>query len=291
MSKGIGNIYLDILKPRFSFDQIAGYENVKEKMYEMIVVPLKYAEQLKKSKIKPPTGVVVWGPLGSGKGHMIECAAREAEASYVIIRGRECTDNPMAIKKGFELAMENRPCVIHVMDIDWLCPRKDADYTWSDGTTYGTPDKFGSEEVRQTVYKEISRVAQVENVMPVGSCYRIDVLDQAFTRTTMLGRKIYVPRPSKRDRKEIFKYHLRNAKLDSDVDLEKMAGLTKYYVGWDIEAICRKATLMVIERGESFVRMEDLLKAKEKISAWLSPEMASDYDRIMASDCIHKYNF
>jgi transitional endoplasmic reticulum ATPase len=287
-------VYLDILKPRFKFEQIAGYEEVKEKFREMVVIPLKYPEALKKAGVKPPTGVIVWGPLGSGKGHMIEAAAAEAGVNYIIIRGRECTDYPEVIKKGFKYAFEKRPCVIHLMDIDWLCPRKDADYEWEDGTTTGKPDKFGSPEVHQTVYQEVAKAAPIEDLMVVASAYRIDVLDQAFTRTTMLGRKIYVPRPSEEDRLKIFEYYLRGVKLGEDVNLREMAKMTEYYVGWDIEALCRRAVLNAVERAEGnsmILNMDDLLQAKKKVKPWLSPEMAKGYDKIKAEDCIHKYNF
>ncbi|MFQ5800719.1 MAG: hypothetical protein ACE5HH_03235, partial [Candidatus Hydrothermarchaeales archaeon] len=86
--------YLDVRKPRFSFGEIAGYEEVKEKFNDMIVVPLKHSKELEKAGIAPPSGVIVWGPLGTGKGHMIEAAAGAADVNYVIIRGRECTDHP-----------------------------------------------------------------------------------------------------------------------------------------------------------------------------------------------------
>ncbi|RMF90789.1 MAG: hypothetical protein D6733_02905, partial [Methanobacteriota archaeon] len=86
--------YLDVRKPRFSFDEIAGYEEVKERFYDMVVLPLKHRKGIKKAGIAPPSGVIVWGPLGTGKGHMIEAAAGAAGVSYLIIRGRECTDHP-----------------------------------------------------------------------------------------------------------------------------------------------------------------------------------------------------
>jgi SpoVK/Ycf46/Vps4 family AAA+-type ATPase len=287
-------VYLDVLKPRFSFKELAGYEEVKEKFREMIVVPLKYPDALKRAEVKPPTGVIVWGPLGSGKGHMIEAAAGEAGVNYIIIRGRECTDHPNVIHKGFKFAREHRPCVVHLMDIDWLAPRKNANYTWEDGSEDGKPDKFGSPEVHEAVHEEVAKVAPIEDIITAASCYRIDVLDQAFTRTTMLGRKIYVPRPSKHDRAEMFKYYLKDVKLANDVDFKKLADITKYYVGWDIEALCRKAKLNAVEKGKGDfveVTMADLLDAQKKVNAWLSPEMAKGYDRIRGEDCIHKYNF
>lgn len=287
-------VYLDVLKPRFSFEDFVGYEDVIEKFREMIIIPLKYPDALKLAGVKPPTGVIVWGPLGSGKAHMIEAAADEAGVNYVIIRGRECSDHPNVIHQGFKYAREHRPCVINLMDIDWLTPRENADYTWADGTEDGKPDKFGSPEVHEAVHKEVAKVAPIEDVICAASCYRMDVLDQAFTRTSMLGRKIYVPRPDKRERAEIFKYYLKDVKLANDVDFKKLADIAEYYVGWDIEALCRKAKLSAIEKskgGPIEVTMAGLLGAQKKVRAWLSPEMVKGYDHIRAEDCIHKYNF
>ncbi|MEE8402598.1 MAG: AAA family ATPase [Candidatus Hydrothermarchaeaceae archaeon] len=294
MQKDYDRVYLDVLKPRFSFTDFAGYEEVIEKFREMIVVPLKYPDALKRAGVKPPTGVIVWGPLGSGKGHMIEAAAGEAKVNYIIIRGRECTDHPNVIRQGFKFAREHRPCVVHLMDIDWLAPRKNADYTWGNGSEDGKPDKLGSPEVHEAVHKEVAKVAPIEDIITAASCYRIDVLDQAFTRTSMLGRKIYVPRPDERERAEIFKFYLKDVKLAKDVDFKKLADIARYYVGWDIEALCRKAKLSAVEMGKggpAEVAMAGLSDAQKKVRAWLSPEMAKAYDRIRGEDCIHKYNF
>ena len=294
METSYDRVYLDVLKPRFKFSDFAGYEDVIEKFKEMIVVPLKYPDALKRAGVSIPTGLIVWGPLGSGKAHMIEAAADEADINYIIIRGRECTDHPDVIREGFKWARENRPCVINLMDIDWLAPRENPDYFWSDGSEDGKPDKFGSPEVHEAVYEEVAKVAPIEDVICAASCYRIDVLDQAFTRTSMLGRKIYVPRPNEHEIEGIFKYYLKDVKLAKDIDFKKMAELTDYYVGWDIEALCRKAKLDVIDAGKgepAEIAMDDLLAAQKKVRAWLSQEMAKDYDRIRGEDCIHKYNF
>jgi transitional endoplasmic reticulum ATPase len=294
MKTSYDKVYLDVLKPRFTFKNFAGYEEIIEKFREMIVIPLKYPEALKKAGVAIPTGVNVWGPLGSGKAHMIEAAADEAGVNYIIIRGRECTDHPDVIREGFKWAKENGPCVINLMDIDWLAPRENADYSWSDGSDIGKPDKFGSQEVHKAVLESVIEVAPIENVICAASSYRIDVLDQAFTRTSMLGRKIYVPRPDKEERVGIFKYYLGDVKLASDIDFEKMAELTDYYVGWDIEALCRKAKLDAVDRSrgkKAEITMEDLVSAQKKVPAWMSKEVADDYDRIRGEDCIHKYNF
>ncbi len=286
--------YLDVRRPRFSFDQIAGYGDVKEKINDMAVVPLTRKDQLAKAGVSPPAGVIVWGPLGTGKGHIIEAAAGAAGVNYLIIRGRECTDHPDVIADGFRFALENRPCVLHLMDIDWLAPRKDADYSWSDGTTTGKPDKFGSEEVHLAVHEEVAKVAKAPDVLVLASCYRIDVLDQAFTRTSMLGRKIYVPRPNLTERFEILKYYLKGTKIGEDINLKKLAASLDYYVGWDIEALCRKAKLIAFGKGgegRGSIKLSDFSEAQRKTKPWLSSEMASDYDRIYKEDCIHKYNF
>jgi transitional endoplasmic reticulum ATPase len=286
--------YLDVRKPRFSFDEIAGYESVKEKFYDMVVLPLKHSGGLEKAGVSPPSGVIVWGPLGTGKGHMIEASAGAADVNYIIKRGRECTDHPDVIRDGFKFALENRPCVIHLMDIDWLAPRKDADYTWSDKTSSGKPDKFGTDEVHMAVHEEVAGVAPLTDVLVLASCYRIDVLDQAFTRTSMLGRKIYVPRPDLLDRAQILNYYLKDVRVSKDFEIKDLAGQTDYFVGWDIEALCRKAKILGMDRNsekDPEISSEDFSKAFKKVGPWLSAEMAADYDRIFNEDCMHKYNF
>jgi len=287
------SVYAEVLKPRFTFEDIAGYEEVKERFFEMLTMPFKYSGALKRAGMKPPTGVIAWGPLGTGKGHMIEAAADAADVGYVIIRGRECTDQPEAVRKGFELAVEVRPSIIHVMDIDWLAPRSDAGFGWSDGTTDGKPDRFGSEEVHETVIREVAKLSKMEDVMVGASCYRIDTLDQAFTRVTMIGRKIYVPPPGLEDRKAILEHYFAKAELAGDLDLKKAAELTENYVGWDIEALCRKAVMSAAKRGgeKEQVKMSDFKAALKDVRPWLSPEMTRDYARIRAEDCLHKYNF
>jgi transitional endoplasmic reticulum ATPase len=294
-STGVYNhTYLDVRKPRFTFEEIAGYEAAKEKFNDMVVVPFKFRNQMNRAGIVPPTGVIVWGPLGTGKGHMIEAAAGASDVNYIIIRGRECTDHPDVIKDGFKFGDENRPCVIHIMDIDWLAPRKDGNYSWGDGKTEGRPDKFGSPDVHMTVHEEVAKVAYNQDILVLASCYRIDVLDQAFTRTSMLGRKIYVPRPNINDRIEILRYYLKDVEVSADVDISGLAEKTDFFVGWDLEALCRKAKLIALERNRvnsPKVSMKDFEDALKNIISWLNPPMASDYDRIYEEDCIHKYNF
>jgi transitional endoplasmic reticulum ATPase len=81
-------------------EKIAGYGETKDKFNDMVVIPLKHQKELKKAGISPPSGVIVWGPLGTGKGHMIEAAAGAADVNYIIIRGRECTDHPDVVRDG-----------------------------------------------------------------------------------------------------------------------------------------------------------------------------------------------
>ena len=287
-------VYIDVLEPRFSFDDIAGYKEVKERFRDIVVTPLKYGEALKKAGIQPPTGVIVWGPLGTGRGHLIEASAREAGVNYIIIRGRECTAHEEVIRRAFDWAREHKPVLVHLMDLDWLAPRKDASYEWSDGTTRGKPDKLALPQVHRAVHEEIASVAYDEEIFVAASCYRIDVLDQAFTRTSMLGRKIYVPRPSYEDRLAILRHYFSGVTLAEDALLEKLAEETEYYVGWDLESLARKAKLLALQHtsGDGIVvTKEDIRRAMKSVEPWLTPAMARDYDRIRAEDCVHKYNF
>ncbi|MFQ6051138.1 MAG: ATP-binding protein [Candidatus Hydrothermarchaeota archaeon] len=288
------NAYLDVRKPRVTFDDIAGLEEVKEKIREMICIPLKHMKTFNKLNLKVPTGVFLWGPLGSGKAILAEASASEAGVNYVYLRGREVTDLPEAVSKAFKLARENKPCIMHISDLDWIVPRRNCSYDWGNRDERGKPDKIASKEVSEIVFKGIDSLKEDSYILVVGSGYRLDVVDMAIFRRGRLEKKIYVPPPSQEDRLKILKMYTKNYPLARDVNLEEIARKTENFVGWDLEALCRRAALNAIkERGDSFdeISMKDFLDAVHEIKPWMTQNIKKKYEEILRNDCMHKYFF
>jgi transitional endoplasmic reticulum ATPase len=126
----------------------------------------------------------------------------------------------------------------------------------------------------------------------VGSCYRIDVVDQAAIKEKKrFNRKVFVPPPSPADRREILAICTRQMPLARDADLDAVAAKAEGCTGWDIENLCRKAAILAVEEGSGKVALSHFLSAIRSITPWLTPDMVEGYQRIFREDCPHHYSF
>jgi len=89
----------------------------------------------------------------------------------------------------------------------------------------------------------------LKDVILLAATNRPDMLDPALLRSGRFGRHVEIPMPDKEARVEIFKIHLTNKPLSSDVDIDKMAQDLEGYTGADIQAICEEATLLTIRKA------------------------------------------
>lgn len=292
MHRRLENVFYEIREPRLSWADIGGLAGPKEKMKEMVCLPLTKGEQLRKMGIEFPTGVMLWGPLGQGITMLAEAAAREAGVTFVYVSGQEMLGKMEQMEQAFEIAVREAPSVFFISDIDWLCPRAGADYGWKDGNLRGKPPTFADMAFTEKFLRLIDGLLTEPSVRLVGSCYRIDVVDQAAIKEKKrFNRKVFVAPPSPEDREEILTLYSRKMPLSPDVDLGEIAREAKGCTGWDIENICRKAAILAVEQGSEQIGHEHLLEAFGAITPWLTPDMEEGYLRVFREDCPHHYSF
>ncbi len=286
--------YFKIKQPRWNFAKVGGLREVKERLEEMVVLPLKYPETFRKANLAPPSGVLLWGPPGGGKTVLAEACAYEAGVNYIAVKAIEIIGEPEEITAMYDKALELAPCVVFINEVDALAPKRGASSLWAVGITRDAPVRIASEEVTVIFYENLDRVAERWDVITIGGTYRPDVLDDQARKKGRLERRVYVPAPSYEDRLEIFKIHLRNTPLNEDVSLEELARLTEYYVGADIRGLVREATVIAIrEQGANFkgVAMRHFLEAMKRVPPYLSPEAAKKYEETLKAECDHCYLF
>ena len=286
--------YFKIKKPRWSFARVGGLREVKERLEEMVVLPLRYPETFRKANLTPPSGVLLWGPPGGGKTVLAEACAYEAGVNYIAVKAIEIIGEPEEITAMYDKALELAPCVVFINEVDALAPKRGASSLWAVGITRDAPVRIASEEVTRVFYENLDRVAERWDVVTIAGTYRPDVLDEQARKKGRLERRIYVPAPGYEDRLEIFRIHLRNTPLQEDVSLEELARLTEYYVGADIRGLVREATVIAIrEQGANFkgVAMRHFLEAMKRVPPYLSPEAARKYDETFKAECEHCYLF
>ncbi|MEM1628391.1 MAG: CDC48 family AAA ATPase [Desulfurococcaceae archaeon] len=227
--------------PRITWEDIGDLEEVKQKIREIVELPMKHPELFEKLGIEPPKGILLYGPPGTGKTLLAKALANEIGAYFISINGPEIMskfygESEERLRKIFEEAQANAPAIIFIDEIDSIAPKR--------------------EEVTGEVEKRV--VAQLlalmdglkerGRVIVIGATNRPEALDPALRRPGRFDREIEIPPPDKRARREILAVHTRNMPLAEDVDLEKIADMTHGYTGADLAALVKEAAMSALRR-------------------------------------------
>jgi len=293
MHKKLENIFYEVRDPVLGWDDIGGYADVKETLKEMVCLPLKKPEQIKQHGLGIPAGVMMWGPLGTGITMLAEACAMEAGVSFVYISGQEMLGKHDELVEAFDCAVHEAPCVLFISDCEWLCPRAGCDYEWSPGNLRAVPPTFADKELSRLFIEQVDRINQVENVMLLGSCYRIDTVDQALIKEKKrFNRKVFVHPPTAVDRRGMLDIYMdKMPNLEPGIDRDLLAEKAEGYVGWDIESLCKRATVNAIKEDAAVVTQQHFEKALTEVRQFLTPDMVKKYHEIRDTDCPHHYEF
>jgi transitional endoplasmic reticulum ATPase len=260
--------------PNVSWDDIGDLKEVKQELKEVVEWPIKKPEVFKRLGIKPPKGILLYGPPGCGKTLLAKAVANESEANFISIKGPEIFskwvgESEKAIREVFRKGRTAAPAIIFFDEIDAIVPRR--------GSGYG--DSGVTERVISQLLTELDGIETLDNVVVIAATNRPDILDPAILRPGRFDRIIYVPPLNEETRLEVFKIHTRNMPLAKDVDLKQLAEMTQEYSGADIEAVCREAAMIALRKNieAKEVTFDDFKSALNKIKPSLTPEMESWY--------------
>jgi transitional endoplasmic reticulum ATPase len=280
--------YYKIKEPQKKWEDIRGASEVRERLVEMIVLPIKYPEAFKKARTRPPRGILMWGPPKTSMGILLEAAANEAGCSYISVRAQDVMGDPHILEHLFEDAVSLAPSIVFIRDIDVLAPRREAGHTLIE-----PPPRTASTEVTRQLFSEIDGTAENQNVIIVGGTNRPDLTDPALLRNGRLDRKIFVPEPDFEDRVEIFQSITGDMPLAEEVTPERFAELTAGYSHTDLMSLPREATLVAIKNeGESFEKVS-LTHFKEAILRVppVGEEIIKRYYEVYREECKHRYMY
>ncbi len=265
-------VYIEV--PSVNWADVGGLTEVKQELQEAVEWPIKKPEVFKRVGIRPPKGILLFGPPGCGKTMLAKAVATESEANFISIKGPELFskwvgESEKAIREVFRKGRTAAPSIVFFDELDSVVPRR--------GMGFG--DSGVSERVISQLLTEMDGIESLVNVVIIGATNRPDIIDQAVLRPGRFDRLIYVPAPDYTTRLNILKIHTRNMPLARDVDLEHIAQQAAGYSGADLEAVSREAGLISLRRDidTKSVTIEDFRDALERVRPSVTPDMENWY--------------
>ncbi len=265
-------VYIEV--PSVNWADVGGLTDVKQELQEAVEWPIKKPEAFTRVGIRPPKGILLFGPPGCGKTMLARAVATESEANFISIKGPELFskwvgESEKGIREVFKKGRSAAPSIVFFDELDSVAPRR--------GTDLG--DSGASERVISQLLTEMDGIESLVNVVVIGASNRPDIIDPAILRPGRFDRLIYVPAPDHATRLQILKIHTRNMPLTPDVDLDQITSKTAGYSGADIEAVCREAGLISLRRDieTKSVTLEDFRDAMERVRPSVTPDMENWY--------------
>jgi len=226
--------------PDVKWSEVGGLEEAKRELKESIEWPLKYPALFDHTRTRPPKGILLYGPPGTGKTMLAKAVASESEMNFISVKGpallsKWVGESEKGIREVFRKAKQASPCIVFFDEIDSIAPVRGAG-----------ADSHVTERVISQFLTELDGIEELKGVIVLAATNRIDIIDPALLRAGRFDLQLELPIPDEEARLEIFKVHTKGKPLADDVDLKALASATKGLVGSDIEAICRRASLLAI---------------------------------------------
>ena len=263
--------------PNVGWNEVGGLDNVKQELKEAVEWPVKFQSAFTRMGIKPPRGVLLYGPSGTGKTLLAKAVAKESEANFIQVKGPSLLSmwvgkSEEGVRKIFERARQVAPCIIFFDEIDALAGRRGSDQGGARVT----------ERVLNQMLAEMDGLDDLNNVVVIGATNRPDMLDPALLRPGRFDKILLVTTPDEKSRLQILGIHTKNVPLAKDVDIKELAKITDGYSGADLEALVRESALLSLRESmeSKEVKKYHFMEAIKKVRASVSKGTVEVYKKI-----------
>ncbi|MCR6570921.1 ATP-dependent zinc metalloprotease FtsH [Campylobacter insulaenigrae] len=253
-------------KPKVKFSDVAGVEEAKEEVKE-IVDFLKYPERYIKLGAKIPKGLLLVGPPGTGKTLLAKAVAGEADVPFFSVSGSSFIEmfvgvGASRVRDLFENAKKEAPAIVFIDEIDAIGKSRAASGMMG-----------GNDEREQTLNQLLAEMdgfgTESSPVIVLAATNRPEVLDAALLRPGRFDRQVLVDKPDFKGRCDILKVHMKDVKISPEVKVEDIARLTAGLAGADLANIINEAALLAGRDSKKHVEQKDLVEAVERAIAGL----------------------
>ncbi|KAK5817153.1 hypothetical protein PVK06_022076 [Gossypium arboreum] len=230
-------------------EAVGGNAKALQALRELIVFPLIYSREAQKLGLKWPRGLLLYGPPGTGKTSLVRAIVRESGAHLIVlsphsVHRAHAGESERILREAFSEASSHassgKPSVIFIDEIDALCPRRDS---------RREQDVRLASQLLTLMDTNKPSATSVPRAVVVASTNRVDAIDPALRRSGRFDDEVEVTMPNEEERFQILKLYTKKVPLDPSVDLQVVAASCNGYVGADLEALCREATMSAVKRS------------------------------------------
>ena len=236
---------LQLQVPRVTWDDIGGQDELKAALREAVQWPLQHAAAFERLGVRPPRGVLLYGPPGCSKTLAAKALAGEARTNFIAVKGPELFskyvgESERAVASLFAKARAAAPAIVFFDEIDALAASRDGGGGGGGGV---------GARVLSQLLSEMDGIQPLQAVLVVAATNRPDLVDAALLRPGRFDRLVHVTLPDGAAREAVLRIHTRRTPLAADVDLAALAARTGGYSGAELAAVCREAALGALEHS------------------------------------------
>ena len=259
-------------RAKILWKDVGGLSYAKTVLNDNIITSINNPSKFSKMGIRPPKGVLLYGPPGCGKTLLARALAAECGTNMILVRGQDILskwvgESEKAIREIFRKARSSAPCIIIFDEMDSLVKFKAAEEGRQNDT------------ILTQILTEMEESGAAK-IGVVGITSRPDLVDNSMLRPGRLDIVLYIEAPDEKSRLEIIKILTEKMPLAKDVDLDEIAVATKNYTGADLAALCREAAVNAMQSNSKKINSKNFALALKKIRPSITKEMDQWYTSI-----------
>jgi transitional endoplasmic reticulum ATPase len=256
---------LSVEVPNVRWDDVGGLDDIKAALQEAIVWPLSQPALFEHAGVRPPRGIMLYGPPGNGKTLMVKALASQSNLNFISVKGPELLskyvgESERSVRELFARARQVAPCIVFLDEVEALVPKRGHDHS-------PVTDRVVSQ-----LLTEIDGVEALKDVWVIAATNRPDIVDDALLRPGRLDYQLEVPKPNLQARAAVLAVHLRSKPVDEAVDIAGLAERTDGLSAAEVRFVCDRAAMNAIRRvfpaaGVTVAAISDLRIRQEDFDA------------------------